>query len=70
MAVIKGPIPKAPEAPVKAEVPNEQKPLFRYVCVSCTGIAGVSIIPEAVRSITCKVCGKTQEVKKGSWIKM
>lgn len=70
MAVIKGPIPKAPDAPVKTEVPNEQKPLFRYVCESCTGIAGVSIYPDAIKDMTCKVCGKGQKVKKGSWIKI
>lgn len=51
-----------------AEVKAETKPTHRYVCEGCTGVAGVSSIPNAVRMITCKVCGKSQECKPGNWI--
>lgn len=47
---------------------NVNKPTHRYHCDACTGNAGVSSIPEAVKQITCGMCGKTQICKKENWI--
>lgn len=49
---------------------KEAKPTHRYICDACTGNAGVSNIPDAVKSITCAVCGKTQDCKKENWVKI
>lgn len=46
------------------------KPTHRYYCDACTGIAGVSNMPFEMVSITCQVCGKTQQCKKENWIKL
>lgn len=58
-------------APVVAiDQQHVNKPTHRYYCDACTGNAGVSSIPEAVKQITCVVCGKTQICKKENWLKL
>jgi hypothetical protein len=51
----------------KKEAPKDK---YRYVCDACTNVAGMSVIPFSVVSITCAVCGKSQLCKKENWIKI
>lgn len=55
----------------KSEIRREDiqaKPTHRYYCDACSGNAGVSNLPEAVKQIRCASCGKVQNCKKENWI--
>lgn len=43
---------------------------YRYFCDACTGIAGVTSLPDSVKTIRCKVCGVSQDCKRMNWIKI
>lgn len=64
--------PKSKSEP-KREVVQEKvkvtKPLYRYFCNACTGIAFMSDVIAVKGTEKCQVCGSTFDIEEKNYIK-